>query len=514
MRVIAGRYHLISPLGAGGAGTVWRARDELLRREVAVKEVRLPQELRDRDTALIDTLREARAAAALTHPSIITVHDVIAEHGQPWIIMDLLAGSSLADLVKQRGPLAPGHVATIGLRVLDALEAAHARGILHRDVKPGNVMITDGGEVILTDFGIAAHWNQAPGAATAAAAAEHGKITGSPGYIAPEHLRGEHAGPQADLWSLAATLYTAAEGHPPFRRETTMAMIAAVLTVPPAPPVNSGPLGGLLMAMLDKNPAARPHPQVVRQVLQPIALPLPTRRQELAPATVPVRARKSRTPWVLLALGVATAATVTGVVVVNTSGASTTNPPPSSSTPPPAGTAAPQPSGSAAPPQAKRGDGTFGRIPDACKLLSAEQVERILPGARLQQSSATPTECNWTLGVVRDVVEVKVRRRDRIADAQRFFTELRKSQISRAGVSEGTTRKPIRDRQGIGDQLFTQDEWATSFPQSHSQAWLRVSNVIVEIDAMNMSTAELAPWQQKAAVEAARTIADNLGNLS
>src|SRR4051794_10393786 len=156
MRLIAGRYQLVAPLGAGGAGTVWRARDELLHREVAVKEVRLPPG-QDRQRALIDTLREARAAAALNHPSIITVHDVISEGGQPWIIMDLLAGTSLGDLVRTRGPLPPGHVATIGLRVLDALEAAHHRGILHRDVKPGNVMITDVGEVVLTDFGIAAH---------------------------------------------------------------------------------------------------------------------------------------------------------------------------------------------------------------------------------------------------------------------------------------------------------------------------------------------------------------------
>ncbi|MFI6322610.1 serine/threonine-protein kinase [Nonomuraea sp. NPDC050556] len=512
--MIAGRYQLLTPLGSGGAGTVWRARDEVLHREVAVKEVRLPPELNGSETALIDTLREARAAAALNHPSIITVHDVIAEYGQPWIIMDLLAGQSLGDLVKQRGPLPYGQVATVGLGVLDALEAAHARGILHRDVKPGNVMITDAGEVILTDFGIAAHWSDRPGAATAAAASQEGRITGSPGYIAPEHLRGEPAGPAADLWSLAAALYAAVEGYPPFHRDTTMATIAAVLTVHPAPPQRAGPLGGLLMAMLDKNPAARPHPQVVRQALQSMALPLPTRRQETAPATVPVKARRSRVPLVVLGVLAGTAAAVTGVVLVN--GGSATPPASSPSASPVAASSTPVPTkaATAVPPQAKRGDGTFGRLPDACELLTDAQVQEIMPEGRFQSSSAKPTSCTWTRGVVEHTFEMKVRRLETVADAKRYFGEIRKRQVSLAYVSEGTTRKAVRDRTGVADEAFTQDEWSTSFPQSHAHAWMRVSNVIIEIDAADFSSATLAGWQPQAALKAARTIADNLGNLT
>lgn len=517
MRVVAGRYHLLMPLGAGGAGTVWRARDDLLRREVAVKEVRLPQELQDRDTALIDTLREARAAAALNHPAIITVHDVIAEHGQPWIIMDLLAGKSLGDLVKERGPLAIGHVATIGLRVLDALEAAHARGILHRDVKPGNVMITDAGEVILTDFGIAAHWSDAPGAATAMAAAEHGKVTGSPGYIAPEHLRGEPAGPAADLWSLAATLFTAVEGRPPFHRDSMMAVIAAVLSVPPDQPHYAGPLAGLLLAMLDKNPGARPHPQVVRSVLQPLALPLPTRRPDTAPATVPVRARRSKLPLALLGLAAGTAAAVTTVVLVNTAGGTTVTPTPSANlalTTPTTSSSSALPTTTVAPPQAKRGDGTFGQAPEACTLLTDEQVQEAMPGVRLQESSATPVECNWTEGVVRDVLEVRIRRRPNIVDAEKYLAQIRANRESQVGQDQGTTTEPVRNLDGVGDEAFGQNEWAVSFPQAHSKVWLRYSNLIIEIDAADMNRAKLTARQKNAATTAARTIADNLRKLT
>ncbi|WP_239139608.1 serine/threonine-protein kinase, partial [Sphaerisporangium krabiense] len=185
MTLLAGRYRLIAPIGQGGMGTVWRAADELLRQEVAIKEVLLPPELGAEHRAELRerTLREARAAASLrSHPSIVTVHDVVLEGGQPWIVMELVRGRSLDKIVREGGPLPPARVAAIGLAVLDALGAAHAAGILHRDVKPGNVLITDDGRVLLTDFGIAT-------IAGDPALTQAGLLSGSPGYTAPERLR-------------------------------------------------------------------------------------------------------------------------------------------------------------------------------------------------------------------------------------------------------------------------------------------------------------------------------------
>ncbi|MEV0387794.1 serine/threonine-protein kinase [Nonomuraea sp. NPDC050643] len=253
MTLLAGRYRLQSQLGQGGMGTVWRAVDELLQQEVAVKEVRLPADLDEASRAeLTDrTLREARAAATLrSHPSIVTVHDVVLDGGRPWIIMELVRGRSLDRVVRDDGPLPPHQVATIGLRMIDALGAAHASGILHRDVKPANVLLTGDGRVLLTDFGIAT-------TAGDTGLTQTGMLTGSPGYIAPERLRGETDGPLADLWSLGATLFAAVEGGPPFARPNEAAVLAAVLMQEPAPCRRAGPLAPVLAAMLEKDPARR-----------------------------------------------------------------------------------------------------------------------------------------------------------------------------------------------------------------------------------------------------------------
>ncbi|MEU4228477.1 serine/threonine-protein kinase [Nonomuraea sp. NPDC026600] len=527
MRVIAGRYQLLAPLGAGGAGTVWRARDELLHREVAVKEVRLPPG-QDQQRALVDTLREARAAAALNHPSIITVHDVISEGGQPWIIMDLLAGRSLGDLVKDRGPLPPGHVATIGLRVLDALVAAHHRGILHRDVKPGNVMITDLGEVVLTDFGIAAHTDDVPGAGTAAAAAHSGDVAGSPGYIAPELLRGEPSGPMADLWSLGATLYLAAEGRAPFERDSAMAIVAAVLTMPPPPPVNAGPLGGLLLAMLDRNPAARPHPRAIRAHLESLAVPLPVRPRETAPATVPVRSRpRRRTPYVLGGLAAGTAVAVTAVVLLNGSGgfgsfegsggspAATT---PATQIAQPASTAAPSPTTTTtitAPPTGlARGDGTFGRPPKACSLLTAEQAQRVLPGSRSRQRGVyNDSECYWSVGLGgllnTTSINLKVKHSSEVKAAERAFTQAVQARDSEAGSEETVTTSRIRTV-SAGDEAAAQDKEAGITHTSTTTIWMRISNVIIQVEASHPKRTKVTPQLRDTALKTARAVADTL----
>ncbi|MEV0345896.1 serine/threonine-protein kinase [Nonomuraea sp. NPDC050680] len=318
MRLLAGRYRLLSQLGQGGMGTVWQATDELLRQEVAVKEVRLPSDLDEASRAELTerTLREARAAATLrSHPSIVTVHDVVLDDDRPWIVMELVRGRSLDRVVRDDGPLPPHRVADIGLRMLDALAAAHASGILHRDVKPANVMLTDDGRVLLTDFGIAT-------VAGDTGLTQTGMLTGSPGYIAPERLRGEADGPLADLWSLGATLFTAVEGGPPFARLNEAAVLAAVLMQEPAPFRLAGPLAPVLTAILDKDPEHRCPPDEVASWLEAISRGDPAtgpapRQERTMPGRSPQRPPRRVRTQVLVGAALAVVLTVTaGVVVV------------------------------------------------------------------------------------------------------------------------------------------------------------------------------------------------------
>ncbi|MHA6758653.1 serine/threonine-protein kinase [Streptacidiphilus sp. PAMC 29251] len=257
-RLIDGRFELLQPLGGGGMGLVWRARDNALHREVALKEVRPPdpamaaadpagtRELRER------VLREARSLARLQHPNVVIIHHIVdsPEHPHPWLVMELVSGGSLADRL-DRGPLSVPEAARIGRGVLAALNAAHRAGIQHRDVKPGNVLLRPDGTPVLTDFGIAAM-----SGSTALTSA--GSLIGSPEYIAPERIRGVEGDPSSDLWSLGMMLYVAVEGHHPLRRASTLATLAAVLDEPLPPPTRSGPLGPLLSALLARDPALRP----------------------------------------------------------------------------------------------------------------------------------------------------------------------------------------------------------------------------------------------------------------
>jgi hypothetical protein len=249
---IGGRYSLRAAVGHGGMGTVWRAADTLLRRDVAVKEVVLPPGLAptDRDAMYERTLREARAAAALQHPAVVQVYDVVTEGGRPWIVMELLDARSLADMVIEDGPLAPRAVAKIGIALLGALEVAHAIGVLHRDVKPANVLICSDGRCVLTDFGVA----RMP---TDVQLTTPGMVLGSPHFISPERAMGHDFGPPSDLFSLGVTLYTAVEGRPPFDRGDPIETMHAVVEDPPAPPVRSGALTGVLLGLLEKDPSRR-----------------------------------------------------------------------------------------------------------------------------------------------------------------------------------------------------------------------------------------------------------------
>ncbi|MET9035812.1 serine/threonine-protein kinase [Streptomyces mirabilis] len=267
-RLIAGRYRLLGKLGHGGMGTVWRAKDETVDREVAVKEPRVPDHLPERERANVfeRMRREARAAARLDHPAVVNVHDVAVVDGQPWIVMELVRGRSLGAAL-QEGTLGVREAARIGLEVLGALEAAHAAGILHRDVKPDNVLLGPHGRVVLTDFGIAQIEGETNLTAT-------GGFVGSPEYIAPERVLGQRPGPASDLWSLGVVLYAATEGVSPFRRSNTPATLQSVLNSTPAPPASArGPLAEAINGLLDKDPSRRPGADRVRRMLEEAAEP-------------------------------------------------------------------------------------------------------------------------------------------------------------------------------------------------------------------------------------------------
>jgi hypothetical protein len=261
--LIGGRYALRAAVGNGGMGTVWRAADTLLRRDVAVKEVVSPPGLApsDRDAMYERTLREARAAAALSHPAVVQVYDVVTENGRPWIVMELLDARSLADIVIEDGPLAPRAVAKIGIALLGALEVAHAAGVLHRDVKPANVLIAADGRCVLTDFGVA----RMP---TDVQLTTPGMVLGSPHFISPERAMGGPFGPPSDLFSLGVTLFTAVEGRPPFDRGDPIETMHAVVEDPPAPMVRSGALGNMLYGLLEKDPHRRIDVPTARALLR------------------------------------------------------------------------------------------------------------------------------------------------------------------------------------------------------------------------------------------------------
>jgi tRNA A-37 threonylcarbamoyl transferase component Bud32 len=251
-RLLADRYRLASIVGRGGMGTVWQARDEVLDRDVAVKEVIVSRALADAEREVLHqrTLREARATARLNHPNIVTVHDVIKEAGRPWIVMEFVRARSLQEILDEEGPQQPRRVAELGRQTLAALRAAHGIGITHRDVKPSNVLITDDDRVVLTDFGIAHVEGDTNLTQT-------GLIVGSPAYISPERAQGRQAVPASDLWALGATLYAACEGHPPYQRTDPMSVLAAILTEDPPAPRNAGPLGPVLQGLMHRDPARR-----------------------------------------------------------------------------------------------------------------------------------------------------------------------------------------------------------------------------------------------------------------
>ncbi|WP_344749177.1 serine/threonine-protein kinase, partial [Streptosporangium vulgare] len=265
--LLAGRYRLVAGLGRGGMATVWRARDELLRREVAVKEVTIPDHLPgpEREVLLERTMREARLAARLSHPNIAAVYDVVRADDRLWIVMQLVRSRNLAEVIAEEGPLPAPAIARVGLEVLSALEAAHAAGIMHRDVKPANILLTDDGHAILTDFGLATAVDED------VSLTRTGMVVGTPAYIAPERAGGVTSSAESDLWSFGATLYAAAEGRSAFGRSTALATLAAVLTADPEPFRHAGPLAPVIAGLLDKDPARRTDAVRARKQLGEVA---------------------------------------------------------------------------------------------------------------------------------------------------------------------------------------------------------------------------------------------------
>jgi serine/threonine protein kinase len=264
-RVVAGRYALSEVLGRGGMGTVWLATDRVLEREVALKEVTFSVDVTDEERRILRerTMREARAAARLDHPCVATVYDVVEEDGKPWLVMEHVSARSLQEILEEQGPLAPDAVARIGLDVLAALDAAHHAGIVHRDVKPANVLVGGNGHACLTDFGIATTTGDS-------SLTTGGALIGSPSYMAPERVNGEEPRPPVDLWSLGATLYAAVEGRPPFARGEAMATMMSVVSEHPAPMLRAGPLEPVLRGLLTKDPAARTTAGHARQQLSAV----------------------------------------------------------------------------------------------------------------------------------------------------------------------------------------------------------------------------------------------------
>ncbi|MGP3954879.1 serine/threonine-protein kinase [Nonomuraea sp. 3N208] len=464
--LLAGRYRLIERLGQGGAGTVWRAIDEILDRQVAVKQVRVPEGLNPQERAQFTdrAIHEARSAGRLRDPAIVLVHDVVLEGHQPWIIMDLVTGRSLDKLIKERGPLPPEFVARVGLQVLSALEVAHAHGMLHQDVKPANILLDSDGSAMLTDFGIATPMGGRGAFGSG----------GSPGYMAPERLNEQPSGPASDLWSLGASLYTALEGRAPFERDLPAAVAAAVLLHEPPFPMRAGRhLGGLLMAMLAKDPAVRPTAPQIRQALgaQPAA-------------TAPRRRRWWPAPALLAA-----------VVALGSGGWY-----------------------AAAALRVEPETGRFAQAPDPCKLLTDAQAAGLVKG-RPARGATKPGECQW---VIRErperrlIVRTWTERPDGDFSgpqvAQRRFASAKATRAAGKGSHGRDNRGGLSDVKGVGESAIIQNSFtfyldSTESGRSDSIVLFRTSNLLGEVVWHREDMPAAKPADKETAIAAARLVA-------
>ena len=329
-RVIAGRYAVLREIGRGGMGIVWLAEDRMIGRQVAIKELHLPEGIDPAERAVLEerVLREARTAGRLNDPGVVTVYDVLQEAGNTYIVMELIQAPTLSDAVRDGGPLPQESVAHLAQQLLSALESAHTAGIVHRDVKPSNIMVLPNGRVKLTDFGIAQALDDPK-------LTSSGVLVGSPSYMPPERISGQDADAASDLWALAAVLFFAVEGYSPFERSSTAATMNAILHEVPYLTRCQGPLASVIMGLLNTTPAARPSAEQVRGLLAQVSVPTvattppagqPTSqlhvntamypRDNTRMATGPVPRR--RRPLLLAGTAVLVVAAVAGAVLVTT----------------------------------------------------------------------------------------------------------------------------------------------------------------------------------------------------
>ncbi|MCG5216183.1 serine/threonine-protein kinase [Streptosporangium sp. KLBMP 9127] len=480
-RRLAGRYRLLNPLGEGALGTVWLAADDVLGRDVAVKEVRLPPGLEEsrRREICEAAVREANVAARLKHPSIVTVHDVLIEDGSPWLVMELLSGTSLAETVRQQGPLPPHQVARAGMHLLSALTVAHAAGVVHRDVKPSNVFLTRTGRAVLTDFGMAAIEGEPSANRTM-------HLVGAPAFIAPERLRGEPDGPAGDLWSLGATLYFGVEGVAPHHSESPIRVLTMVLTEPPRLPERAGPLGPILMRLLGSEPADRPPAAVTADILRGIAgvrrqppdtPPTPAVRQAAPPAP-----RRRRTGLVLAAAVAALAAIAAGTAFGVNAVTGTEK------------AAAPSPS----PTRLSESPGKFGIPVKFCETLTAEQVGGLVTDS-LKNKKGTPNNkggCEWLgkgMGLSAEPVGFEEQWGSSPQRAHERFVSQRNLTIPSGTVgwawpevgvalrsARATAAEPVS---GIGDEAYAYHQYdnRSHLKLEQSSIVMRVDNLVVEV---------------------------------
>lgn len=316
-RVIAGRYALVAELGRGGMGIVWRAQDRHIGRFVAIKELHLPDGIAHEERRVLEerALREARTAGKLNDPSIVTVYDAINENGTTYIIMELVDAATLSTLISTHGPMPPNQVVSIALQALSALEAAHQAGIVHRDVKPGNLMVRPDGKLKLTDFGIAQAVDD-PRLTTS------GSLIGSPAYMAPERIHGHEAGPASDLWALGATLCYAVEGWSPFERSSTASTLHAIMSETPRLTRATGVLGAVITGLLIADPNARLSGPQARAMLSSIGNqptpptgipPQATQQYQQTQAVDPAKKKRNRIIALVSAAVIAAAAFTGGI---------------------------------------------------------------------------------------------------------------------------------------------------------------------------------------------------------
>ncbi|MEU6711465.1 protein kinase [Nonomuraea sp. NPDC046802] len=508
---VAGRYRVLTALGQGGMGTIWLAHDELLDRQVAIKELRMPDSLpaAEREETLQRSMREAMAAAQLRHPNIITIHDVLVHNSMPWIVMELLTGRDLKDAVAAEGPWAPQRVAALGLQVLDALSTAHAHGIQHRDVKPANVFLTDDGRVVLTDFGIARLEDQAT-------ITELGLLLGSPGYIAPERLHGERGGPASDLWSLAATLYSAVEGVAPYAGTSPMAVLRDALTQPPRTPTRAGSLGPVLIHMMAREPHQRPDARTAAHLLQRVA------EGQDTTAPPPRPNRRGRHGAILAGAGLTAAVAAVAITVALLPASA---PPPTPNAEAQAATSAPVRTPTAPATPTPEPVARFTVPVNPCALLTPTQVRLLVPKAAAK-GRRKGEGCEWTARdnglAVAPLKPVKVDSAWGISldEASEMFHNRRYSRKSgtwtwpEIGVENMIFQNTGHSQEldGIGDEAFSYDflNW-DSHVERHDVIF-RLSNVVIQIEYVNISKIGDDEAIRKGARDAALWVAAALGS--